>query len=95
MADFLINLVEFVFNLEPAKVEETTFSFKNAKYVGYTILNYQNVMFNDFVVAVVLRYFRLNIEKIEVRNASAVDGLSKNDLFCTIVCAEIDIRLRV
>lgn len=65
IADFLINLLEFVLNLEPPKVEESTFSFKHANLI---------------------------VHGIEVKNASAVDGLSKNDLFCTIVCAEIDIR---
>ena len=37
-------------------------------------------------------YFRIAVHRIEVKNASAVDGLSKNDLFCTIVCSELDLR---
>lgn len=66
VADFLINLFEFVFNYEPIKdLDASTFAFKHAK---------------------------IAVHRIEVKNASAVDGLSKNDLYCTIVCSELDLR---
>ncbi len=73
VADFILNLIDFVRGTEPESAEEIennlgsrqTFAFKHARFA---------------------------VKRIEVKNASAVEIMGKNDLFCNIQCAELDLR---